>query len=346
MAAMLSLMAVRRYILLPAHVCAEDERRAALALVDNEFGAAARVDVAEAMRNMCRDGSGGSCRSVPVVWLAIERGSRAVVGHALWQSAVVKSARPGGAAVKNYAARKMASGDGDEIAIRKFGKLHGLTQVEVDSILAKQRGRTLEPAPANTVPSRLDPEYARFFKMIEAGVPIDAVKQSVQMAGLHPDAMYHPEAPAPVVDPYTTQRQLDIPKVKTCDAWLDQSSAVVLNRLVVKAKHRSRGLGKALTLVGVAHCSELGASRVLGTARSKELIGWYMRMGAVASIEGNEDDPCEMRKWTSRQLQADPGDHGYDRLEVARTKVLKMCGGVVDVWQSREIVEGAKKKNR
>ena len=129
----------RRYVLLPAHACSEDERRAALALVGDEFGAGAHGEVAAAMRTMCRDGSGGSCRGVPVVWLAVTAASpRVVVGHGLWQSAVLKSARPGGAAVKNYIARMVARGIANKAAIRKCGKLHGLSLAQVETLLPKK----------------------------------------------------------------------------------------------------------------------------------------------------------------------------------------------------------------
>ena len=40
-------------------------------------------------------------------------------------------------------------------------------------------------------------------------------------------------------------------------------------------------------------------------------------------------------EWTSRQLQADPVDHGCDTLEAARAKVQKMCSAVAVVWPFR-----------
>ena len=393
----------RRYVLLPAHACSEDERRAALALVGDEFGAGAHGEVAAAMRTMCRDGSGGSCRGVPVVWLAVTAASpRVVVGHGLWQSAVLKSARPGGAAVKNYIARMVARGIANKAAIRKCGKLHGLSLAQVETLLPKKSWTmtTTTSAPVNTTPARYDPEYARFFKMIKCGIPLGAVKQSVKTAGLHPDTMDRPDAPAPVtpdLTPDLTQRRSDIPKVKTSDIWTHQSNSVVLSRLVVDADHRGQGLGKALTLVGAAHCAELGASRVLGMARSKELIAWYTGMGAVASMEQQQeeqeevharDKPAATRRqimeqiranventaskygegggeefnsrtariiadswrvraeWTSRQLQADPVDHGCDTLEAARAKVQKMCGAVAVVWPFRGGGEKEKEEGR
>ena len=48
-------------------------------------------------------------------------------------------------------------------------------------------------------------------------------------------------------------------------------------------------------------------------------------------------------EWTSRQLQADPVDHGYDTLEAARAKVQKMCSAVAVVWPFRGVVKKKKK---
>ncbi|CAH1250046.1 WASHC3 [Branchiostoma lanceolatum] len=55
-----------------------------------------------------------------------------------------------------------------------------------------------EAAPAApTMTVAQDPRYAKFFKMINMGVPVQALKAKVMMEGLDPDLLDTPDAPAP-----------------------------------------------------------------------------------------------------------------------------------------------------
>jgi hypothetical protein len=47
---------------------------------------------------------------------------------------------------------------------------------------------------------RQDAQYARFFKMIDMGIPGFVVKQKAQLAGLDPALLDTPDAPAPTAD--------------------------------------------------------------------------------------------------------------------------------------------------
>lgn len=60
---------------------------------------------------------------------------------------------------------------------------------------------TAEETPQMTVSQ--DPRYARFFKMIQVGVPVPAVKIKVAADGLNPDLLDTPNAPAPGGEPST-----------------------------------------------------------------------------------------------------------------------------------------------
>ncbi|XP_022293437.2 WASH complex subunit 3-like [Crassostrea virginica] len=52
-----------------------------------------------------------------------------------------------------------------------------------------------EEAPSNPVSK--DPRYARFFKMLQVGVPEPAVKNKMRAEGLDPSLLDNPDAPAP-----------------------------------------------------------------------------------------------------------------------------------------------------
>ncbi|XP_019620936.1 PREDICTED: WASH complex subunit CCDC53-like isoform X1 [Branchiostoma belcheri] len=59
-----------------------------------------------------------------------------------------------------------------------------------------------EAAPAApTMTVAQDPRYAKYFKMINMGVPVQALKTKVAMEGLDPDLLDTPDAPAPAGAP-------------------------------------------------------------------------------------------------------------------------------------------------
>ncbi|KAH3738664.1 WASH complex subunit 3-like [Dreissena polymorpha] len=52
-----------------------------------------------------------------------------------------------------------------------------------------------EPVAANPVSK--DPRYQKFFKMLQFGVPVPAIKTKMSVEGLNPDLLDTPDAPAP-----------------------------------------------------------------------------------------------------------------------------------------------------
>nr|CAD7590671.1 unnamed protein product [Timema genevievae] len=58
-----------------------------------------------------------------------------------------------------------------------------------------------EPQANNATPAQTkisqDPQYSRFFRMVAVGVPLQAVKQKMQVEGLDPGILDDPDAPAP-----------------------------------------------------------------------------------------------------------------------------------------------------
>ncbi|XP_030840816.1 LOW QUALITY PROTEIN: WASH complex subunit 3-like, partial [Strongylocentrotus purpuratus] len=63
-------------------------------------------------------------------------------------------------------------------------------------------GVTVEvpPAPGPTPesqPAAADPRYLKYFKMINMGVPVGALRQKLLLDGLNPDLLDTPNAPAP-----------------------------------------------------------------------------------------------------------------------------------------------------
>ena len=301
-----------RYALVPAHECSEEERRFAAELVTIEFGPAAGDDAAAVMQR-----STGA--AVPIVWLALELPSRAVVGHACWESAVIRSARPGGVAAMNYVSKLAAKGAG-EAEVRQRGKLHGLSRAQVDDILAEcDVTESTKTLPSEGVTVSKHPEYAPYFKMLKYGLPPNAVKQKLAWANLNPDAINRPDAPAPrPVATATPKRKL--PKVKTFDSWTeDKGGCVSLSRLVVKLEHRGLGLGGALTLLGAAHCAELGATLITGLARSAALISYYEDLGAVSLANSTEN--VVSPRWMERKMVAKLKGHDCARVELVRLRL-------------------------
>ena len=119
----------REYVLLPAHQCTEDEKRAAVQLISTEFGMAAGADAMAIFKRSGKDG-------LPVVFLALYLPLRTVVGHACWESARLKSAKPGGVAATTHVTKLAHTAGADEATVRRRGLLFGLTTAQLDTILA------------------------------------------------------------------------------------------------------------------------------------------------------------------------------------------------------------------
>lgn len=62
-----------------------------------------------------------------------------------------------------------------------------------------------------------DPRYARYFKMVQIGVPMAQVKQKMMMEGVNPDILDNPDAPADAVK--------DTPAPATADDSSDEESS-------------------------------------------------------------------------------------------------------------------------
>ena len=147
--------------------------------------------------------------------------------------------------------------------------------------------------------------------ILKRGMPLGGVKQKADMLGLNPDALDHPDTPAPVLDASSTgqrareverarKRARTIPRVRTFDR-AHKDGAVTLSRLVVHEDHRGLGLGGALTLAGAAYCAELGAETIVGMARTQSLVSYYEALGAVSNAEGVS--PMPSRSTQQRPMQ-------------------------------------------
>jgi WASH complex subunit CCDC53 len=62
-----------------------------------------------------------------------------------------------------------------------------------------------------------DPRYARYFKMVQIGVPMAQVKQKMMMEGVNPDILDNPDALADAVK--------DTPAPATADDSSDEESS-------------------------------------------------------------------------------------------------------------------------
>ncbi|XP_071941962.1 WASH complex subunit 3-like [Antedon mediterranea] len=62
------------------------------------------------------------------------------------------------------------------------------------------------PSASTVVTVSQDPRYAKFFKMINMGVPAAALRQKARLEGLNPDYLDTPDAPAP---PQSSQQSND-----------------------------------------------------------------------------------------------------------------------------------------
>ena len=105
--------------------------------------------------------------------------------------------------------------------------------------------------------------------------------------------------------------------------------------------------------MGAAHCAELGASRVLGMARSKELIAWYTGMGAVASMEQQQeeqeevharDKPAATRRQIMEQIRANVEntaskyeEGGGEEFNSRTARIIADSWRVRAEWTSRQL---------
>ena len=98
----------------------------------------------------------------------------------------------------------------------------------------------------------------RFRKMLQAGVPVGAVKQAMRTSGLDPSALDC----LPDTEPHPSPPELEV-----------QASS-----LVVKPEFRGLGLGKSMCAFLLQVASDIGAVQVVGGCRD-ELVPYYERLG-------------------------------------------------------------------
>lgn len=70
------------------------------------------------------------------------------------------------------------------------------TEVSVTGQETSQDSKT-QPAVENVMTVAKDPRYARYFKMVQVGVPVMAIKNKMILEGLDPSLLDSPEAPVP-----------------------------------------------------------------------------------------------------------------------------------------------------
>ena len=107
------------------------------------------------------------------------------------------------------------------------------------------------------------PDVNRFFKMLKAGLPLPAVQQAMETAGLDPSILSDK-------DP----RELELSPAST----LGELRNVTLSALVVKPEFRGNGLGKGMCAYAVRVASGLGAEEVIGGCQDK-VRPFYEKMG-------------------------------------------------------------------
>ncbi|XP_060770277.1 WASH complex subunit 3 [Neoarius graeffei] len=71
------------------------------------------------------------------------------------------------------------------------------------------RGHKGEPAADNVMTVAKDPQYARYLKMVQVGVPVMAIKNKMILEGLDPSLLDSPDAPVPDCSKKVTEEQDD-----------------------------------------------------------------------------------------------------------------------------------------
>ena len=112
------------------------------------------------------------------------------------------------------------------------------------------------------------PDMTRFFKMLKAGLPVGAVKQAMQIAGVDPSAL---------TDPGEFERSARPPNKELRN--------VTVASLVVKPEFRGRGLGRGLCAfaVHVASNLDLGVKEAVGYCKN-ELVPFYEKLGVKKRV--------------------------------------------------------------
>lgn len=107
------------------------------------------------------------------------------------------------------------------------------------------------------------PDLNRFLKMLKLGLPLAAVQQAMETAGLDPAGLSDKEP-----------EELELSATPT----LGELRNVTLSALVVKPGFRGRGLGKGMCAYAAQVASGLGALEVIGGCRD-EVLPFYEKMG-------------------------------------------------------------------
>lgn len=116
----------------------------------------------------------------------------------------------------------------------------------------------------------------RFLRMLKMGLPLSAVQQSMEVAGLDPSLLSAKHS--------NELEQSQPPS-------LNPVHNVTLSALVVKPEFRGHGLGKSMCAYAVQVASDLGVKEVIGGCRN-ELVPFYEKLGVKKrSAEKREGIP-------------------------------------------------------
>ena len=107
------------------------------------------------------------------------------------------------------------------------------------------------------------PDLNKFLRMLKMGLPLPAVQQSMEVAGLDPSVLNenHPD-------------ELESSQSPSVNSLHN----VTLSALVVKPQFRGHGLGKAMCAYAVQVASSVGVKEVIGGCRN-ELVPFYEKLG-------------------------------------------------------------------
>lgn len=124
--------------------------------------------------------------------------------------------------------------------------------------------------------SSTPPDLNKFLRMLKMGLPLPAVQQSMEVAGLDPSLLNEKDPD-----------ELDLSQSSSPNAIHN----VTLSALVVKPEFRGRGLGKGMCAYAVQVASGLGVKEVIGGCRN-ELVPFYEKLGVKRrSAEKREHIP-------------------------------------------------------
>ena len=116
----------------------------------------------------------------------------------------------------------------------------------------------------------------KFLRMLKMGLPLAAVQQSMEVAGLDPSLLSEKHS-----------NELEPPRPPS----LNPIHNVTLSALVVKPEFRGHGLGKSMCAYAVQVACGLGVKEVIGGCRN-ELVPFYEKLGVKKrSAEKREQIP-------------------------------------------------------